>query len=53
MVLGIAIVIDVPMDIVRDGARIRAVEDGLVRSISKGLYDRVSFRIGKTSSKIK
>jgi hypothetical protein len=50
----VEIEIDVPVDIVQDGRRIKAVEDGLGRSISKGLYDQgVSFRINKIGSKIK
>lgn len=54
MVLEVEIEIDVPIDIVQDGRRIKAVEDGLGRSISKGLYDQgVSFRINKIGSKIK
>lgn len=54
MVLEIEIEIDVPLDIVQDKARIKAVEDGLGRSISKGLYDQgVSFRIRKIGSEIK
>ena len=54
MVLEVEIEIDVPIDIVQDGRRIKAVEDGLGRSISKGLYDQgVSFRIRKMGSKIK
>jgi hypothetical protein len=54
MVLEVEIEIDVPVDIVQDGRRIKAVEDGLGRSISKGLYDQgVSFRIRKMGSKIK
>jgi hypothetical protein len=39
---------------VQDSHRIKAVEDGLNRSISKGLYDQgVSFEIKSCSSKIK
>jgi hypothetical protein len=54
MILGVEIEIDVPVDIVQDSARMKAVEDGLGRSISKGLYDQgVSFQIKKISSKIK
>jgi hypothetical protein len=54
MILEVEIEIDVPVDIVQDGHRIKAVEDGLGRSISKGLYDQgVSFRIKKIGSKIK
>jgi hypothetical protein len=54
MLLEVEIEIDVPVDIVQDSRRIMAVEDGLGRSISKGLYDQgVSFHIKKISSKIK
>jgi hypothetical protein len=54
MLLEVEIEIDVPVDIVQDSSRIKAVEDGLGRSISKGLYDQgVSFNIKKISSKIK
>ena len=53
MILEMQIEIDVPIDIVQDSHRIKAVEDGLTRSISKGLYDQgVSFEIKKWSSKI-
>lgn len=54
MLLEVEIEIDVPVDIVQDSRRIKAVEDGLGRSISKGLYDQgVSFNIKNISSKIK
>jgi hypothetical protein len=54
MVLEVEIEIDVPVDIVQDKSRIKAVEDGLGRSISKGLYDQgVSFQIKKIGSRIK
>lgn len=54
MVLEVVIEIDVPIDIVQDQRRIKAVEDGLGRSISKGLYDQgVSFQIKKIDSKIR
>jgi hypothetical protein len=54
MVLEVEIEIDVPVDIVQDKNRIKVVEDGLARSISKGLYDQgVSFQIKKTGFKIK
>ena len=54
MLLELEIEIDVPVDIVQDSRRIKAVEDGLGRSVSKGLYDQgVSFQIRKISSKIK
>jgi len=54
MVFEVEIEIDVPMDIVQDKGRIKAVEDGIGRSISKGLYDQgVSFRVKKIGAKIK
>lgn len=53
LVLDLQIEIDIPVDIIQDDWRIKAVEDGLARSVSKGLYDQgVSFRISKVSSKI-
>jgi len=37
-----------PLDIIEDRERFKVVETGLVRSISKGLYEQgVSFSIGK------
>lgn len=54
MILEVQIEIDIPVDIVQDSQRIKAVEDGLSRSISKGLYDQgVSFEIKKCSSEIR
>jgi hypothetical protein len=54
MILEVQIEIDIPIDIVQDNNRIKAVEDGLSRSISKGLYDQgVSFEIINWSSKIR
>ena len=54
MILEVEIEIDIPVDIVQDKGRIKAVEEGLVQSISKALYDQgVSFRIKKVGSKIK
>jgi hypothetical protein len=53
MILEVQIEIDVPIDIVQDAHRIKAVEDGLSRSISKGLYDQgVAFEIKNWSSRI-
>jgi hypothetical protein len=53
LLLNVQIEVDVPVDIVQDKMRIKAVEDGLARSVSKGLYDQgVSFRIAKIGSKI-
>ena len=54
MTLEVEIEIDIPIDIIQDSGRVRAVEDGLGWSISKGLYDQgVSFQIKKISSQIK
>ena len=54
MILEVQIEIDIPIDIVQDSQRIKAVEDGLSRSISKGLYDQgVSFEVKKCSSEIR
>lgn len=47
--LEIEIEIDIPMDIINDKERFHLVEDGIIRSISKGLYEEgVSFRILKS-----
>lgn len=44
--LEIEIEIDIPVDIINDKQRFRLVEEGIVRSISKILYEQgVSFRI--------
>jgi hypothetical protein len=54
MILELQIEIVIPDDIIQDSQRIKAVEDGLSRSISKGLYDQgVSFEIRNCSSRIK
>jgi hypothetical protein len=46
--LDIEIEIDMPLDIIEDKDRFTAIETGLVRSISKGLYEQgVSFNICK------
>jgi len=53
MILELQIEIDIPVDILQDSGRVKAVEDGLSRSISKGLYDQgVSFEIKNCNSKI-
>jgi hypothetical protein len=53
MILEVHIEINIPVDIIQDSHRIKAVEDGLSRSISKGLYDQgVSFEIKNWKSKI-
>ena len=42
--------VDVPMDIVVDKQRLKVVEDGIVRVISRGLYEEgVSFKIVKVN----
>ena len=42
--------VDVPMDIVIDKQRLKAIEDGIVRVISRGLYEEgVSFKIVKVN----
>lgn len=52
--LEIKIEVDIPLDIINDKERLKRVENGLVQSISNGLYQRgVSFRIDKTHFKIK
>ena len=44
--MNIGIDVDLPLDIVENDRRREAVEEGLVRSISKGLYEEgVSFKI--------
>ena len=52
--LEVKIEVDIPVDIINDKERLRDVENGLIRSISNGLYQQgVSFRIDKTHFKIK
>lgn len=51
--LNVEIEVDVPLDIIEDINRIKAVEDGLRLSISKGLYEQgVSFKINKLDSNL-
>jgi hypothetical protein len=51
MKLDIEIEVDIPLDIIKDKNRTKAVEDGLRLSISKGLYEQgVSFKINKICS---
>ncbi|MGH9978374.1 MAG: hypothetical protein ACRD8Z_21470 [Nitrososphaeraceae archaeon] len=48
--LEVEIEIDMPIDIINDKERFSLVEEGIVRSISKGLYEQgVSFRILRSS----
>ena len=50
--LEIEIEVDVALDIIDDKNRLRAIEDGLVKSISKGLYEEgVSFNINNVKFK--
>jgi hypothetical protein len=52
--LEVKIEVDMPVDIIDDNDRLKAVEKGLVRSISKGLYEQgVSFKVDKVNFKIK
>jgi len=44
--------VDIPLDIIEDNHRFKAIEDGLVRTISKSLYEQgVSFNITKIKFK--
>ncbi|PWU79947.1 MAG: hypothetical protein DLM72_14680 [Candidatus Nitrosopolaris wilkensis] len=52
--LEVKIEVDMPVDIIDDKDRLKEVEKGLVRSISKGLYEQgVSFKVDKVNFKIK
>ena len=52
IVLEIEIEVNMPLDIIEDKHRFKAIEDGLVHCISKGLYEEgVSFRINKVKFK--
>jgi hypothetical protein len=51
--LNIEIDIDIPLDIIENSNRRKAIEEGLIRSVSKGLYEEgVSFKIKKVSFRI-
>ncbi|MFL6398256.1 MAG: hypothetical protein ACJ72J_01575 [Nitrososphaeraceae archaeon] len=53
MKLYIEIEVDIPLDIIEDMNRIKAVEDGIRLSISKGLYEQgVSFKINNIHSNL-
>jgi hypothetical protein len=48
----VQIEVDMPLDIIEDKHRLKAIEDGLVHCISKGLYEEgVSFKINKVTFK--
>jgi hypothetical protein len=50
--LEIEVEIDMPVDIIDDKHRLKAIEEGLVKSVSKGLYEQgVSFKISKVKLK--
>ena len=50
--LEVEIEVHMHLDIIEDKHRLKTIEDGLVRSISKGLYEEgVSFRINKVKFK--
>jgi hypothetical protein len=50
--LEVMIEVHMELDIIEDKHRLKTIEDGLVRSISKGLYEEgVSFRINKVKFK--
>jgi hypothetical protein len=44
--------VDIPLDIIEDKQRLKAIEDGLVQTISRALYEQgVSFYITKIKFK--
>ena len=51
--LKIEIDVDMPLDIIENNLRREAVKEGLIHSISKGLYEEgVSFKINKFDFRI-
>jgi hypothetical protein len=51
--LNLEIDVDLPVDIIENNHRRQAVEEGLVRSISKGLYEEgVLFKINRVDFRI-
>jgi hypothetical protein len=51
--LNIEIDVDLPLDIIENNNRREAVEEGLIRSIFKGLYEEgVSFKINRVDFRI-
>jgi hypothetical protein len=51
--LNIEIDVDLPLDIIESNNRRDAVEEGLIRSIFKGLYEEgVSFKINRVDFRI-
>jgi hypothetical protein len=50
--LEIEVEVDMPIDIIDDKHRLKAIEEGLVKSVSKGLYEQgVSFKMNKVKLK--
>jgi hypothetical protein len=50
--LEVQIEVNMPIDIIEDKHRLKAIENGLVHCVSKGLYEEgVSFRINKVKFK--
>ena len=46
--LKVEIDIDIPADLIEDKNRLKLIEDGIIKSISKGLYEEgISFTIKK------
>jgi hypothetical protein len=51
--LNLEIDIDIPIDVIANRTRIKMVEDGIIKSISKGLYQEgLSFDIRKFNFEI-
>ncbi|HEU4824189.1 MAG TPA: hypothetical protein VFS97_12255 [Nitrososphaeraceae archaeon] len=51
--LNMEIDVDLPLDVIENNNRREAVEEGLIRSISKGLYEEgVSFKINRVDFRI-
>jgi hypothetical protein len=54
MILSAQIEIEVPLDIVHDKQRLKAVQEGLKKALTSGLYGQgVEFRVTKTEFKMK
>ena len=50
--LEVQIEVNMPLDIIEDKHRLKAIEDGLVHCVSRGLYEEgASFRINKVKFK--
>ncbi|HET7285468.1 MAG TPA: hypothetical protein VFI70_12365 [Nitrososphaeraceae archaeon] len=51
--VDIEIDVEIPFDIIDDEDRFTNVKEGILRSLSKGLYEGVAFKIRKTSFEVK